>query len=187
MWLSLRGSRHRQPCQRCGQSTDIYPMGFWHFPVCESCMPKKACAGGEPADSVPVAPCRAGKASPSVSIFARAPVCPDTCRYCRRKPCDVATVHDDHTCYNCEQRQLFPERIPAWELPDLPICDSWCRACATQRCCYRGAHDSHFCMRCERKGAVSFFFARCCLGKVPGGAPFSQLPKGDKQSRVDRP
>ena len=32
------GSRHRQPCQRCGQSTDIYPMGFWHFPVCESCI-----------------------------------------------------------------------------------------------------------------------------------------------------
>ena len=24
-----------------------------------------------------------------------------------------------------------------------------------------------------------FFFARCCLGKVPGGAPFSQLHKGD--------
>ena len=23
-----------------------------------------------------------------------------------------------------------------------------------------------------------FFFARCCLGKVPGGAPFSQLHKG---------
>ena len=25
----------------------------------------------------------------------------------------------------------------------------------------------------------TFFFARCCLGKVPGGAPFSQLHKGD--------
>ena len=24
----------------------------------------------------------------------------------------------------------------------------------------------------------AFFFARCCLGKVPGGAPFSQLHKG---------
>ena len=32
-----------------------------------------------------------------------------------------------------------------------------------------------------------FFFARCCLGKVPGGAPFSQLHKSDKQSRVDKP
>ena len=25
---------------------------------------------------------------------------------------------------------------------------------------------------------LGFFFARCCLGKVPGGAPFSQLHKG---------
>ena len=32
-----------------------------------------------------------------------------------------------------------------------------------------------------------FFFARCCLGKIPDGAPFSQLHKGGKQSRVDRP
>ena len=32
----------------------------------------------------------------------------------------------------------------------------------------------------------SFFFARCCLGKILGGAPFSQLHKGDKQSRTDR-
>ena len=31
------------------------------------------------------------------------------------------------------------------------------------------------------------FFARCCLGKVPGGAPFSQLHKSDKQSGVDKP
>ena len=32
-----------------------------------------------------------------------------------------------------------------------------------------------------------FFFALCCLGKIPGGAPFSQLLKGGKQSREDRP
>ena len=32
-----------------------------------------------------------------------------------------------------------------------------------------------------------FFFALCCLGKIPGGAPFSQLHKGGKQRRVDRP
>ena len=32
-----------------------------------------------------------------------------------------------------------------------------------------------------------FFFALCCLGKIPGGTPFSQLHKGDKQSCVDRP
>ena len=35
--------------------------------------------------------------------------------------------------------------------------------------------------------SMDFFFARCCLGKVPGRAPFSQLHKGDKQSRMDRP
>ena len=51
-----------------------------------------------------------GKASPSVSIFSRAPLCPNTCRHCRNKPCDIATDHDDHICYNCEQRLLFPER-----------------------------------------------------------------------------
>ena len=44
-----------------------------------------------------------GKASPSVSIFSRAPLCPNTCRHCRNKPCDIATDHDDHICYNCEQ------------------------------------------------------------------------------------
>ena len=27
------------------------------------------------------------------------------------------------------------------------------------------------------------FFALCCLGKIPGGAPFSQLHKGGKQRR----
>ena len=32
-----------------------------------------------------------------------------------------------------------------------------------------------------------FFLALCCLGKIPGGAPFSQLHKGGKQRRVDRP
>ena len=32
-----------------------------------------------------------------------------------------------------------------------------------------------------------FFFARCCLGKVPGGAPFSQPYYGDRQDRKDRP
>ena len=65
--------------------------------------------------SVSVAPCRAGKASPSVSIFARAPVCPDTCRYCRRKPCDVATVHDDHFTHAETLSHVFK---PLVELPD---------------------------------------------------------------------
>ena len=34
---------------------------------------------------------------------------------------------------------------------------------------------------------MAFFFALCCLGKIPGGAPFSQLHKSGKRSRVDRP
>ena len=34
---------------------------------------------------------------------------------------------------------------------------------------------------------VLFFFALCCLGKIPGGAPFSQLLKSGNGSRVDRP
>ena len=38
VWLSLRGTRHKQPCQQCGQSTDIYPRGFSNFPLCESCI-----------------------------------------------------------------------------------------------------------------------------------------------------
>ena len=48
-----------------------------------------------------------GKASPSVSIFSRVPLCSHTCRHCRCKPCDIATEHDDHICYNCEQRILL--------------------------------------------------------------------------------
>ena len=34
---------------------------------------------------------------------------------------------------------------------------------------------------------AKFFFALCCLGKIPGGAPFSQLHKSGNGSRVDRP
>ena len=66
------------------------------LPSFGECPAVPARTGCEPANSVSAAPCRVGRASPSVSIFARAPVCPDTCRYCRRKPCDVATVHDEH-------------------------------------------------------------------------------------------
>ena len=38
VWLSLRGTRHNRPCQLCGQLTDICPIGFWHSPICESCI-----------------------------------------------------------------------------------------------------------------------------------------------------
>ena len=34
---------------------------------------------------------------------------------------------------------------------------------------------------------LGFFFALCYLGKIPGGAPFSQLLKSGNGSRVDRP
>ena len=89
-----------------------------------------------------------------VSIFSRAPLCSHTCRHCRCKPCDIATEHDDHICFNCEQRILFPERIPKWEMQKLPICDLCCLECATQRCCTRGPHQHHLCMECERRGVV---------------------------------
>ena len=38
VWLGSRGTRLHQPCQLCGHPTDIYPRGFWHSPVCESCI-----------------------------------------------------------------------------------------------------------------------------------------------------
>ena len=78
----------------------------------------------------------------------------NTCRHCRNKPSDIATDHDDHIRYNCEQRLLFPERIPKWETQKLPICDLWCQECATQRCCTRGSHQYHLRMQCERRGVV---------------------------------
>ena len=33
----------------------------------------------------------------------------------------------------------------------------------------------------EEVGVCILFFARCCLGKISDGAPFSQLHKGDKR------
>ena len=35
--------------------------------------------------------------------------------------------------------------------------------------------------------ALILFLALCCLGRIPGGAPFSQLHKSGNGSRVDRP
>ena len=94
-----------------------------------------------------------GKASPSVSIFSRAPLCPNTCRHCRNKPCDIATDHDDHICYNCEQSSGYCF-LNVFRTQNLPICDLWCQECATQRCCTRGSHQYHLCMQCERRGVV---------------------------------
>ena len=107
---------------------------------------------GEPPVRVQPTTRRVGKASPSVSIFSRAPLCKYTCRYCRCQPCDVGSEHDDHTCYACEQKQLHPN-VPgaAWVCPFVPACPSWCSQCTTQRCALRGLHDSHLCMDCEHQ------------------------------------
>ncbi len=127
-------------------------------------------ASGDTDDAGQAAPRRLGKASESVSIFARAPVCQDTCRYCRVKPCDVAIAHDDHTCYDCEQRLLHPEGAPGlpWRPPLLPGCTFWCHLCSTQRCGLRDVHDLHLCMRCERRPAAD-------PAPVGGGDPWAAV------------
>ena len=38
VWLSMRGTRHNQPCERCQAFTGIYPNGFWQSPRCELCI-----------------------------------------------------------------------------------------------------------------------------------------------------
>ena len=40
-------------------------------------------------------------------------------------------------------------------------------------------HSEQGCRFLGLRAPDPFFFARCCLGKVPGGASFSQLHKGD--------
>ena len=96
-------------------------------------------------------PRRVGKASPSASIFSRDPLCKNTCRYCRCRPCDVGVEHDDHTCYSCEQRLLHPDGVPGapWQPPLTPGCESWCAQCTSQRCAVRALHELHVCMDCE--------------------------------------
>ena len=107
--------------------------------------------GSGDAENVQPAPRRLGKASKSVSSFARAPLCKDTSWYCRTRPCDVGIEHDDHTCCDCEQPLLDPEGVPGapWRPPLLPGCVSWCARCTSQRCAVREPHDIHICMRCE--------------------------------------
>ena len=43
----------------------------------------------------------------------------------------------------------------------------------------RSDHQVPRCRATEFRATQLFFFAQCCLGKVPGGAPFSQLHKGN--------
>ena len=118
-----------------------------------------SCGTVETTVCVKPTPKRTGKASPSVSIFARDPLCKFTCRHCRCRPCDIGCEHDDHTCYDCEQRLLYPEEVP-WQHPVVPACPSWCTQCVTQRCAVRGPHDLHLCMDCEYR------LAKC---PTPGG------------------
>ena len=180
-------------------------------------------SGGQPA------PRRIGKASPSVSIFSRDPICKNTCRYCRCQPCDVGVEHDDHTCYSCEQRLLHPEGVPGapWRPPLThnkkkpkiihpkgPVVLQPAKThnnCRGRQICKRKAsvHNSqqknnktftfsrpflfHFHRRphllpsrrcCSESATVNecrtvptslrLFSDWSCLGKVPGGAPFSQ-------------
>ena len=126
---------------------------------------------GETVNVAQTAPHRLGKASKSVSIFARDPLCKDTCRYCRRRPCDVGIEHDDHTCYDCEQQLLHSERAPgdSWRLPLLPGCESWCHRCTSQRCAVRELHDLHICMQCENLPAAH-------STPVRGGDPWATTP-----------
>ena len=95
------------------------------------------------------------------------PLCKNTCRYCRCRPCDVGIEHDDHTCCDCEQRLLHPEGVPGapWQPPLTPGCESWCTQCTSQRCAVRGLHDLHMCMGCER--AMTF------STPVGGGDPWA--------------
>ena len=67
--------------------------------------------GSEPADSGTAAPDRVGKASPSVSIFTLAPLCPNTCRCCRCKLYDVATDHEQRHCFQNESPSERPSGI----------------------------------------------------------------------------
>ena len=130
----------------------LRPQAVGSLPVFgATCQSAPGCTGDTDAAEQP-APRRIGKASPSVSIFARDPLCKNTCRYCRCRPCDVGIEHDDHTCYDCEQRLLHPEGVPGapWQPPLTPGCESWCTQCTSQRCAVRGPHDLHVCMRCER-------------------------------------
>ena len=37
-WLANRGTRHQNPCARCGQRADCFPWGFYAAPMCETCV-----------------------------------------------------------------------------------------------------------------------------------------------------
>ena len=37
-WLANRGTRHQNPCARCGKRADSFPWGFYAAPMCETCV-----------------------------------------------------------------------------------------------------------------------------------------------------
>ena len=37
-WLANRGTRHQNPCARCGKRADCFPWGFYAAPMCETCV-----------------------------------------------------------------------------------------------------------------------------------------------------
>ena len=74
-----------------------------------------ATAGTEngPADTEAATLGCVGKASSSVSVLSRALLCPNTCRHCRCKPCDIATDHDDHICTIVSKGNCFLNEFPS--------------------------------------------------------------------------
>ena len=82
-------------------------------------------------DATQVAPVPAhqSRAARSMSIFARAYGCNQTCSYCLAQPCDIDRAHDDHTCHSCEHTGCFIRRespMPRGVLrfPFLPVTKS---------------------------------------------------------------
>ena len=98
---------------------------------------------------------RVGKASPSVSVFARAPLCPNTCRHCRCKLCDIATAHDDYICTIVNKGSCFLNEFPSGK---SGICPSVTLTLGARNAppndVARRAHEYHLCMQCKRRGVV---------------------------------
>ena len=38
VWLSMRGTRHKQRCGSCGLPGESFPYGYYHPPMCEMCI-----------------------------------------------------------------------------------------------------------------------------------------------------
>ena len=98
-----------------GRSLPAFGVGRQSSPGCN----------GDTEPGVQHASRRIGKASPSVCIFARDPLCKNTCRYCRCRPCDVGVEHDDHTCYVTPT--FFTQKL--WSFSPVSVKEHWTCAC----------------------------------------------------------